>query len=95
MILVLCGILLAAGLTILALREREWGLALFMGIITLVAIATGYRLRLLRQRLPVPGQPEQLLRAASVADGWQCLIIACSASTAQRPGQRRDVRRCR
>lgn len=42
MILVLCGILLAVGLTFFALREREWGLAIFMGIITLVAIATAY-----------------------------------------------------
>jgi len=57
-----CAILLAAGLTILALREREWGLALFMGIITLVAIATGYvAFDCFGQRLPVPGQP----RAAS------------------------------
>jgi hypothetical protein len=42
MILVACGILLAAGLTFLAIREREWGLALFMGLITLVSIAAGY-----------------------------------------------------
>jgi hypothetical protein len=42
MILVLCGILLAAGLTILALRERAWGLAIFMALITLVSLATAY-----------------------------------------------------
>jgi len=42
LILVSFGILLAAGLTLLALREREWGLAIFMGLITLVALATAY-----------------------------------------------------
>jgi hypothetical protein len=42
MILVALGILLAAGLTILAIREREWGLALFMGLITLVSVAAAY-----------------------------------------------------
>jgi hypothetical protein len=41
-ILVLCGILFAAGLTIYAAREGEWGLALFMGLITLVSLATAY-----------------------------------------------------
>jgi hypothetical protein len=42
MILVLCGILLAAGLTVVALRERAWGLAVFMTLITLVSIAAAY-----------------------------------------------------
>ncbi len=37
-----CGILFAAGLTTYALREREWGLALFMGLITLVSLAAAY-----------------------------------------------------
>jgi hypothetical protein len=41
-ILVTCGILFAAGLTIYAVREGEWGLALFMGLITLVSLATAY-----------------------------------------------------
>lgn len=41
-ILVLCGILLATGLTIIALRERAWGLAIFMALITLVSLATAY-----------------------------------------------------
>ena len=41
-ILVVSGILLAAGLTILALRERAWGLAIFMGLITLVSLAAAF-----------------------------------------------------
>jgi hypothetical protein len=42
MILVAFGIMVAAGLTLLALREREWGLAIFMGLITLVSLAAAY-----------------------------------------------------
>jgi hypothetical protein len=42
LILVSFGILVAAGLTVLALREREWGLAIFMGLITLVSLAAAY-----------------------------------------------------
>jgi hypothetical protein len=42
MFLVSFGILIAAGLTLLALREREWGLAIFMGLITLVSLAAAY-----------------------------------------------------
>ena len=41
-ILLSFGILVAAGLTLLALRERAWGLAIFMGLITLVSIAAAY-----------------------------------------------------
>jgi hypothetical protein len=41
-ILMTSGILIGAGLVALALGEREWGLALCMGLITLVLVAATY-----------------------------------------------------
>ena len=40
--LVLCGTLFALGLAFYALRLREWGLAIFMLLIALLALAAAY-----------------------------------------------------
>jgi hypothetical protein len=41
-VLVLGGTLFASGLALYAIREREWTLAFFMGLIVLLALAAAY-----------------------------------------------------